>query len=324
MYKDRILKLLRSSKTGFLSGEELARTLGISRTMVWKHIKALEREGFGIEAVPSQGYRITSTPDIIRIDDIKRGLKTRVIGREIQLFREVASTNTLAMQMASQGALQGTVIIAETQSAGKGRLGRKWISPRGNLYLSVILRPAVPTHKAPLITLMGAVAAASAIKKACRLPAAIKWPNDILISGKKVSGLLTEMSAEPDRIRHIVLGIGINVNMGGDLLPADIRGITTTLAEEAGCRVDRTLLLQHVLRELEHWYRIFLTNDAEVLKEWQSNNVTLGNRVAVNGSGVSFEGLARGIDHEGRLLVECDDGSTQTVASGDVTILRKT
>jgi BirA family biotin operon repressor/biotin-[acetyl-CoA-carboxylase] ligase len=323
MYKDRILKLLRASKASFLSGEELANKLGISRTMVWKHIRSLEREGFGIEAVRSQGYRITSAPDILRLDDIKHNLKTRLIGRDIRLFPEVASTNTLAMEMAAQGAAQGTVVIAETQTAGKGRLGRKWMSPRGNLYVSVILRPDVPTHKAPLITLMGAVATASAIRAAFRLPAAIKWPNDILISGKKVSGLLTEMSAEPDRIRHIVLGIGVNANMRFELLPSEIRGITTTLSREAGGHVDRILLLQHILREIERWYGIFLANEAEVLKEWQSNNVTIGNRVAVSASDGSFEGLAQGIDSEGRLLVRRDDGAMQTVAAGDVTILKK-
>src|SRR5512147_1706678 len=179
MYKEKILNMLRSSRAGFLSGEELGRKAGISRTMVWKHIKTLEREGFGIEAVPSQGYRIISTPDLLREGDIRPGLRTKVIGREIHLFREVASTNTLAMEMASNGAPEGTVVIAETQTSGKGRLGRKWLSPQGNLYLSVILRPDIPLHKAPLITLMGAVAVVTATRKNCGADAAIKWPNDL-------------------------------------------------------------------------------------------------------------------------------------------------
>lgn len=322
MYKDKILKLLRFSKTGFVSGEELATKMGISRTMVWKHIKSLEREGFGIEAVPSQGYRITSAPDLLRLPDIKHGLKTKVIGRDIHLFPEVASTNTIATEMALKGAPEGTVVIAEAQTAGKGRLGRKWISPKGNLYLSVILRPRIPTHKAPLITLTGAVAVASAIRKACELPAAIKWPNDILISGKKVSGLLTEMSAEPDRVKHIVLGIGVDVNMGPGELPADIRPFATSLAAEAGRRINRTSLLQQLLRELEHWYRAFLKNDADVLKEWESLNLTTGSRVGVSGAGETLEGLAQAIDNEGRLIIRLDDGSMRTVAAGDVTILK--
>lgn len=323
MYKDKILKLLRSSKTGFLSGEELAAKMGISRTMVWKHIRSLEREGFGIEAVPSQGYRITSVPDILRLDDIKHGLRTKVIGKDIRLLAETASTNTLAMELAAGGAPEGTVLIAETQTGGKGRLGRKWISPKGNLYVSVILRPNVPTHKAPLITLMGAVATASAIRTACQLPAGIKWPNDILLSGRKVSGLLTEMRAEPDRIMHIALGIGVDVNMDLGELPSDIRGLTTTLAVEAGRQIERTSLLQQICRELEHWYSIFLKNDAEVLKEWESLNLTIGNRVAVSGFGETIEGLAQGIDSEGRLIVRMVDGMVRTVASGDVTILKR-
>ncbi len=323
MYKDKILNLLRASKSGFLSGEELARKCGISRTMVWKHITSLKREGFGIEAVPSQGYRITSVPDILRRSDIKPGLKTRIFGKELHLFPEAASTNTLAMDMAMKGAPEGTVVIAETQTGGKGRLGRKWFSPKGNLYLSVILRPVIATYKAPLITLTGAVAVASAIRKQCGLDARIKWPNDIIISGKKACGLLTEMSAEQDRIRYIVLGIGIDVNMGLDVLPVDVRALTTSLAAEAGETIDRTVLLQRVLRELDSWYQIFLANEQDMLREWTALNMTIGNRVTVTGAGRVVEGLAQRIDSEGRLMIELDDGTVHAVAAGDVTVLKK-
>jgi BirA family biotin operon repressor/biotin-[acetyl-CoA-carboxylase] ligase len=324
MYKDKLLKLLKSSKTGFVSGEELASKLGVSRTMVWKHIKSFESEGFGIEAVPSRGYRITSIPDLLRQSDIKQGLRTRAIGREIHLYPETASTNTLAMEMASQGAPEGAVVIAETQTGGKGRLGRKWVSPRGNLYLSVVLRPRLPTYKAPLITLTGAVAVASAIRTICRVQAGIKWPNDILVSGRKVSGLLTEMSAEPDRIRHIILGIGVNVNMALGELPSDVRHNATTLAAEAGKNIERTMLLQQVLRELDRWYGVLLQGEAGVLTEWGRLNVTIGRRVSVSGPGGAFEGRAEGIDPEGRLMIRQDDGAMRTVAAGDVTILKKT
>ncbi len=323
MYKDRILKLLRASKSGFLSGEELAAKLGISRTMVWKHIKALEREGIGIEALPSQGYRITGEPDLLRLHDIRQGLGTRLIGREMHLSAATASTNTLAMEMAAKGAPAGTVVIAETQTGGKGRLGRKWISPRGSLYLSIILRPEIPTHKAPLVTLMGAVAAASAIRTAVGAEAAIKWPNDILIDGKKTGGLLSEMSAEADRIRHLVLGIGINVNAALDELPADIRAVTTSIAEAAGRAIDRTALLRQLLRDMEKRYRLLLEDEAALLAEWVSLNVTIGRRVAVSGLRETFEGLAQGIDPEGRLVIRTADGQLRPVAAGDVTILKK-
>jgi len=323
MDKEKILQLLRSSKTGFTSGAVLATRLGISRTMVWKHIKELEREGFGIEAMPSRGYRITLVPDTLRQNELGQGLKTKSIGKEIRLFPEVVSTNTLAMEAAVQGAPEGTVIIAETQTGGKGRLGRTWISPRGNLYFSVVLRPQIPTHKAPLITLVGAVAVASAIRTYCSIPATIKWPNDIFISGKKVAGLLTEMSAEPDRIRHIALGIGVDVNMELQELPPDVRMHATTLAHEAGRAIDRKPLLQQILRDLEHWYRIFLTSEGEVLKEWEKLNMTIGCRVTISNAGEVFEGLAQGIDHEGRLLVTLDDHTTRIVAAGDVTIVKR-
>ncbi len=323
MYKEKILNLLRSSRTGFLSGEELARKCGISRTMVWKHIKSLEREGFRIEAVPSQGYRIVSMPDILRQSDIKPGLRTKVIGKELSLLPEVVSTNSLAMEMATNGAPEGTVVIAETQTGGKGRLGRTWVSPKGNLYLSVILRPDIPAYKAPLITLMGAVAVASASRKQCELKARIKWPNDILVSGKKVSGLLTEMSAEQDRIRHIVLGIGVDVNMEPESLPPDVRALTTTLAAETGEKVDRTGLLRQLLRELDRWYAVFLANEQDVIQEWKSLNMTVGNRVAVSGAGARLEGLAQGIDSEGRLIIKLNDGAIHAVAAGDVTIVKR-
>jgi BirA family biotin operon repressor/biotin-[acetyl-CoA-carboxylase] ligase len=225
--------------------------------------------------------------------------------------------------MAAAGAPEGTVVIAEIQTAGKGRLGRTWISPKGNLYASVIFRPALPVNKAALITLMGAVAAASAIRSFCGLPATIKWPNDILLSGRKAGGLLTEMSAEPDRIRHIVLGIGLDVNMDAAELPADVRGICTTLAAEAGASIDRTGLLRQLLRELERWYAVFLSNSANVLEEWQALNSTVGSRVSISGTGQVIVGVARAIDSEGRLVVRLDDGTDRTVAVGDVTLIRK-
>jgi len=323
MYKEKILNLLRLSCSGFISGEELARKCGISRTMVWKHIKTLEREGFGIEAVPSQGYRITSVPDILRLEDIRHGLRTKAVGKEIHFYQEVTSTNTLAMGLAADGALEGTVVLAETQTSGKGRLGRKWISPKRNLYLSVVLRPNIPMHKAPLITLTGAVAVVSAIRTTCGLEAGIKWPNDILISGKKVCGLLTEMSAEQDRIRHIVLGIGLDVNMEMGELPPNVRSLSTTLAAEAGAKINRNALLQQVLRDLERWYQKFLGNEGDVLNEWKKLNMTVGNRITVSGAGEALDGLAQGVDSDGRLIVRLDNGTIRTLAAGDVTIVKK-
>jgi BirA family transcriptional regulator, biotin operon repressor / biotin---[acetyl-CoA-carboxylase] ligase len=322
MNKDELLLLLRSARADFVSGSDLAASMGVSRTAVWKHVKALERKGYLIEAVPSKGYRLTGSPDVIDVSEVQRGLRTGIIGKEIVHLAETASTNTLAMDLAHKGAADGTVVIAEAQTGGKGRLGRSWESPRGNLYLSVILRPAVPVHKAPLITLMGAVAVAAAIRGEAKVPAGIKWPNDILVGGKKVAGLLTEMSAEPDRIRHIVLGIGVNMNMDPRELPPDVRRTATTLAAEADARMDRTAFTKVLLAGLDHWYHRFLKNEAEVLEAWKELNVTLGSRVAVSGAGAALEGVASGIDAEGRLILKLDDGTLRQVSAGDVTILK--
>lgn len=322
MNKDDILQAIRSSRTGFVSGAALAASTGVSRTAVWKHIKALEREGYCFEAVPSKGYRLTSSPDVTVVSDLLRGLKIRTIGREIVHLEETASTNTYAMDLAHKGAADGTVVIAEAQSGGKGRLGRTWESPRGNLYLSVILRPGVPVHKAPLITLMGAVAVAAAVREHLGTPAGIKWPNDILVNGKKVAGLLTEMSAEPDRIRHIVLGIGVNVNMDVRELAPEVRRTATTLAAATGARVDRTAFAKALLARLDTWYQRFLKNEAAVLEAWKELNVTLGSRVAVRGAGTALEGLAHGVDAEGRLILKLADGTLRQVTAGDVTILK--
>jgi len=322
MNKEDILRVLRSSSSGFVSGADLAASMGISRTAVWKHVKALEREGYRFEAIPSKGYRLTSSPDVLVVSDLKHGLRTRTVGREIICLADTVSTNTLAMDRAQKGAADGTVVFAETQTGGKGRLGRAWASPRGNLYLSVILRPPLPVHKAPLVTLLGAVAVAAAVRERLGVPAGIKWPNDILIGGKKVAGLLTEMSAEPDRIRHIVLGIGVNVNMDTRELPPDVRRTATSLSAAAGSRVDRIMFAKALLASLDKWYQRFLANEADVLDAWKELNVTLGSRVAVDGAGSRLEGLARGIDAEGRLIVELDDGTRRQVSAGDVTIMK--
>ncbi len=325
MDKDDILRLLRASPAGFVSGAELAAAMGVSRTAVWKHIRSLQRQGYGIEAVPSKGYRITALPDVILVSDLRApGSARRIIGSDIRYLPETASTNTAAMELAQNGAPEGTAVLAETQTGGKGRLGRMWVSPRGNVYLSVVLRPVVPVNKAPLITLLGAVAVASAVRSYPGLEAGIKWPNDVLLAGKKVAGLLSEMSAEPDRIRHIVLGIGVNVNMDPRKLPADVRPLATTLAAAAGRPVDRTAFLRQLLGELDRWYALFLKDEAAVLSAWRSLNVTLGRRVAVRTGGPAMEGSARDVDDEGRLVVVLDSGTVHHVAAGDVTLVKGT
>ncbi len=323
MKRDDILRLLLSAKTGYVSGARLAQKLNISRAAVWKHIKALELEGYEIEAVPSKGYRIMSIPDAINLRDLEAAVKTKVVGRKVHLLPEVESTNSAAAGMASAGAPEGTIVAAEVQTGGKGRLGRTWISPKGNLYLSVVLRPKIAPNKAPLITLMGAVAVVSAIRKQTAVHARIKWPNDIFAGERKVGGLLTEMSAEPDQVRHIVLGIGLNVNMDAASLPPAVASLATTLSAETGSPVNRTSLLAEIASELDRWYQTFLKNDAEVLRAWESMNMTIGRQVTVSSANETLQGTAEAIDHEGRLVIRTGDNALKAVAAGDVTIVKK-
>lgn len=311
------------SKTGHVSGGELARKLNVSRTAIWKHIKTLEQSGYGIEAIPSKGYRLTSVPDVILLADALQGLKSGIIGRRVHLLSETASTNTLAAAMAREGAAEGTVVIAERQTGGKGRLGRTWISPPGNLYLSVILQPVIPPSKAPLLTLMGAVAVVSALREPFGLRAGIKWPNDIFLTGKKAGGILTEMNAEPERIHHVILGIGLDVNMDLLSLPADVRRHATTLFAETGRKIDRSVLLRRILEEFDNWYRRFLESEDAVLAKWREYDVTLGSRISVVvGPGSVMTGTAEGLDAEGRLVLRLGDGARRAFAAGDVTILK--
>ena len=320
LLRNEILRVLRSASTGYCSGAELAAQLQVSRTAVWKHIRALAEEGYGIDAVPSQGYRLKSLPDRIRMDDLRGRLATQVVGRTVRYLAEVPSTNTLAMELAQQGADEGTAVVAEQQTCGRGRLGRVWVSPRGNLYLSVILRPAIAVQKAPLVTLMGAVAVATALAESQGLPAGIKWPNDIMLEGKKCCGLLTEMSSEPDRVRHIVLGIGVNVNMDLQALSPEVRQRSTSLAAARGAPLDRTGLLTDLLEQLDRWYASFLRSEGTVIEAWRRLNVTLGRSVSVSSRDETIEGEARDVDGDGWLIIRMPDGRERAVASGEVTI----
>lgn len=242
---------------------------------------------------------------------------------EVFLFEEIDSTNTKGMDLAREGAPEGTIILAETQRKGKGRLGRTWISPPAvNIYLSIIMRPDIPPSQAPFMTLMASVAAASAIRKAMGIPAFIKWPNDIILGEKKVGGILTEMRSGIDRIDFIVLGIGININLDTSILPPDVRLIATSIKEYLGKDVPRIEVLVAILKELDIWYNIFLKKGPRpILDEWRFLTATIGKRVKIAFLSGVIEGVAEGIDEEGRLLVRIGTGAIEKVSSGDVTII---
>lgn len=276
---------------------------------------------------------MSSVPDLLSAQEIKDSIGGDpeldsghelpiIIGKEIHIFEEIDSTNKKGMELGNRGSPEGTIILAETQSKGKGRLGRNWISPRGNIYLSVILRPDIFPSRAPLITLMAAVASTYALRKAINVPASIKWPNDITLNGKKVGGILTEMNSEMYRINYIVLGIGINVNMDSSSLPPDVRVTATTLKETIGRNLPRIEILSVLLKELDGWYKIFLNKGHEpVLEEWRRLSPGLGKRVKVASLDRIIEGVDEGIDNYGRLLVRLENGEVERITSGDVTII---
>lgn len=317
---DKIIHIFKRKTDSYISGEELSGILGITRTGIWKHIQKLKEAGYAIIALPHLGYKLTGTPDRLIPSELYYNLNTHSIGKKIYSYQTIDSTNDTAEKFALEGALEGTVVIAESQSKGKGRLGRQWISPQGQgIYMSIILRPKIPSSGSAKITLIASIALTLAIRKISSLPCLIKWPNDIIIKNKKLSGILTEMAAQPDAIKFVILGIGVNVNTPKNLLPPG----ATSIALERGHAINRIELTQEILRELEKYY-ILLQNKAfdRIIKEWQDLSATLGRRVKVSTLENTCEGQAIGIDEaSGNLIVRMDNGFTQTILSGDVKIL---
>lgn len=319
----RILEIFRDREGGLVSGEEISGVLGISRTAVWKHIKSLRALGYSVVAVPSRGYRIVSSPDLLVPDDISSSIVVDRIGGRIICLRETESTNIVAFRLAEEGAEEGTVVIADAQTQGKGRMGRRWESPAGtNLYCSVIVRPPISPMQAAQLTLCSVVAVARAVEKATTLIPSIKWPNDVLINGKKVAGLLNEMSAETDKVNFVILGIGININMTAEQFSADLRHPATSLLLESGKKIDRRAVACSLLESLDELYSLFLSRGHQPIRdEWLSRTNVLNRRVSVSSHDTAVCGIVTGIDEYGALLLQCDDGRMEKILAGDVTIL---
>lgn len=320
---EKILALFRTRGEGVVSGEELSALLGVSRTAVWKQIKSLKELGYRIEAVPAAGYRLLAVPDLLMPAEIAAGLAAETIGRQIVTFRETESTNESAFRMAEEGAPEGMVVFAEAQSRGKGRLGRRWESPPGvNLYCSVVLRPPLLPVQAVQLTFLSAVAVARAIERTTPLRPTIKWPNDVLIDGRKVAGLLNEMSAETDTVNFVILGIGVNVNMERHQFPADLRQPATSLLLAGGEAVDRIAFARRLLAEVDELYTAFRRDGyGAVRQEWLARCAMIDRRVRVTMSGGSMEGVVTGIDEYGALLLRADRGGVERVLAGDVQVL---
>ncbi|QNB45981.1 biotin--[acetyl-CoA-carboxylase] ligase [Thermanaerosceptrum fracticalcis] len=323
--KQAILQMLIENQGEYVSGEQISKTLHVTRTAIWKQIKNLKQEGYEIDSSPRLGYRLLSRPDILKPEEIKIGLATEILGRELYVFEQVNSTNDLAKKKAAEGASHGTVVVADQQLSGRGRLGRPWASPPGTgLWFSVVLRPPLKPFLAPQLIFVSAVAVCHAIRDYTGLPVTIKWPNDILFSGKKVCGILTELSAEIDIINYVVIGIGINVNQEMADFPPELQEKAISLAVAGNTKYNRVGLLKAILKELEKEYEIYLTEGfPAVLKHWRSLTSTLGQEVMVSSTDETFTGVAEDINGEGCLLVRTEDGNVRSVMVGDVSLRGK-
>ncbi|MCX5704919.1 MAG: biotin--[acetyl-CoA-carboxylase] ligase [Candidatus Omnitrophica bacterium] len=312
---ERIIEFLKK-KDGYVSGDAIAQRLGITRQGLWKHIQELKELGYDIVAVPHLGYKIESIPDRLFPFEVTRDLDTKFTGKKIHYYEAVPSTMDLAMELGMKGSPEGTVVLAETQTKGKGRLGRIWFSPKyKGIYLSLILRPKFSPQRTPLLTLLSAVSICEAIKEHCGIDSQIKWPNDILIHNKKVAGILTELNAEMDEVNFVIIGIGLNVNNEKKSL---ISG-STSLREAREEEISRVALLQEILRRIEANYIHFEQKGPKVIiDKWREYSVTLGKRVKVYSHREHIEGQAVNIDIDGGLMVRKDSGLTVKVMAGDV------
>jgi BirA family biotin operon repressor/biotin-[acetyl-CoA-carboxylase] ligase len=307
--KGQILKALRE-RSDYLSGETLSEQLGISRVSIWKHIRTLKKDGYVMEASP-RGYRLVSSPDLLlpyEFPDLEQ---------RIHYFPEIGSTMDAARELAKKGAGEGTIVIAEAQSRGRGRLSREWLSPEGGIYFTLILRPRISPAYAPRINLMTGIAVAVTIKELYGLKAELKWPNDVLIEGRKVCGILAEMDAEMDVVNFVNVGIGINVNTS---IPR-FEKTATSLKHALGREISRRELLSALVVEIQRWLPSLMK--ADLLEEWRRLSATLNKEVRVTSLGEEVTGQAIDIDTTGALIVKDKDGSLRTVLVGDCIHLRE-
>jgi len=314
--KDKILASLQSHDV--LSGQQLADMLGVSRTAIWKQVNALRSLGYEIQATRNKGYRLLSSPDIPLEAEVAKGLQTTVIGRSLQYFPSLSSTNSYATSLIQKGVDEGTVVVADIQTTGRGRKQRPWSSPSGGLWFSVILYPPLPPTKAMLVTMASSIAVAETFQQMLGLYAFIKWPNDVLINGKKVCGVLTELDAEMDQLHYMVVGIGINVN--NDLEPS-LDHIATSLQQEMESKVSRIQLLREILKRLDDYYTLLLRGKGEHIRAtWLSYTTLLDKTISVTTVNAELKGTVVSVDDDGSLLLRTERG-IERILSGDITLL---
>lgn len=317
--KAEILRLLRETD-GYVSGQELCNKFGVSRTAVWKAINQLKEAGYEIEAAQNRGYHLLSVPDRMDETELSSIRQTEWAGCETYYFDCIDSTNTKAKELAEDGHPTGTFVVADQQTAGKGRRGRSWDSlPGTGIYMTLLLKPDINPNNASMLTLVAAIATANAIHRVTDAQALIKWPNDVVINGKKICGILTEMSAQFDYINHIVIGIGINVH--NESFPEELADRASSLLMECGKRFHRADLIEAFLEEFERTYASYLqTEDLTGLQnEYNSLLVNMGRQVRVLDPKEPFEGKAMGITNRGELILDTWE-SRKMVSSGEVSV----
>lgn len=319
----QILAALRNAGNGSVSGAELSQKLGISRAAIWARIEELRKVGYEIEAGPHFGYRLASSPDALHADDLVARLgPTDAIGRHIQVFQETTSTNDIIEKLARDGVREGAVVFAESQTKGRGRLGRRWMSPSGKgLWFSVLLRPQLRPQQSTQLTVAAATALARAIQLTAGIRPDIKWPNDILIRRRKVAGILTELNAELDQVKYIVLGIGVDVNLAANEFPAELKAVATSIRAETGNEISRAELAVAILRELDRDYtRVRNGKFAELADDWEAQCSTIGQNVSIRMGDRVIRGRAESLSPEGALLVRTEHGHLEPIIGGDVTL----
>ncbi|WP_432355143.1 biotin--[acetyl-CoA-carboxylase] ligase [Sporosarcina sp. A2] len=321
--KSELLKRMAGGKEHPISGQQLADEYGVSRTAIWKYVKELESEGYEIGSIRKKGYYLIDSPDSVSSAAIQQYVDSENYGKTIRHVESCPSTQLLAHAEAQSGAPDGMVIIADEQTAGKGRLSRPWSSAAGKgIWMSVITRPKLMPQQAPQMTLVAAVAIVRAIEELTDVTPSIKWPNDILVKGRKLTGILTELQADPDRVKAIILGIGMNVNQQLEDFPEDIRGIATSLSIEEGKPINRAQLTAKVLSYLELYVTLYVEKGFAPIKLlWESYADSIGKRVRISTLQESYEATARGISEDGRLEVVLDDGTVKGIYSADIHII---
>lgn len=316
--KSEILSLLRNAD-GYVSGEELSKKLGVSRTAVWKNINLLREEGYVINSLTNRGYKLEKSPDVLDENIIADGLKVSSVGTKIKVMKSVDSTNEEVKRLANSGEESGLVVAAEEQTAGKGRLGRVWKSDNGGLYFTLLIRPELPPSAIASITLAAGYAVCLAIRDYTECDAKIKWPNDVIIGNKKVCGILTEMAAQSDQIDYVAIGIGINVNHTE--FPDEISQKATSLLLETGEKIDRNPFFKSVIQKLDEVLSSFLFSvSLEDIQSFKALCATLGRKVSVQRGGKIVEGTACDITANGELIIKDDAGNNISVNSGEVTV----